>query len=669
MATHTLHSRDQAVNAGLWAAIAAAWPTNAYNGDSGVFAQGAVGAGNPGNFLEISGNLLDDSVIPLTAIVNTITFSGDYAITAPASNTGQFIFGSFLTPHTYSGSASGSATYLFDLTGLGATWADVLAAGSGLFEWLFQRDAAAQAGGNMRIVVTNFAALVDYSPVSTFTAVAPIVGTTNTAVTLTGTGLSGVVQGDVLFGTTPALSVAVQSDTTVTCLAPAHAAGVVDVTITGVGTRTSAFTYIEVTRVSPPRGSVFGNEVVTITGFGFNAATGVTFDGISAIAYTIDSNTQITATTPAHNAGAVTVAVLGVGSKTAAFTYQLGGIKLPPIPVPSAVASGSGGLGGGGGSPVGSRSSGSSGSGNPPMQLDYMKWLMVVKQTVEQLPSAQVSAGQIVGVFTASQIPQLPFSRLTMDSPRLLGRTTDGTGDSEEITVNSPLSLSLGQLTLAGLPTGWTIGDLIYADTDHTFALLSDVAAGSYLRSGGVATAPLWSTLKLPNAGTVGDLPIVSSTNTVTMLPDVSAGSYLRSGGVTTAPVWSTLTLPNAANSGDILKASSANVLASVAPAALTKTDDTNVTLTLGGSATTALVNAASLTLGWTGQLVVGRGGTGLSTVASGGLLYASALDTLSVRTIGSTGDVLTVSGGFPAWAAPASVAAQVAGYVSLRVL
>jgi hypothetical protein len=54
---------------------------------------------------------------------------------------------------------------------------------------------------------------------------------------------------------------------------------------------------------------------------------------------------------------------------------------------------------------------------------------------------------------------------------------------------------------------------------------------------------------------------------------------------------------------------------AALTGAALTKTDDTNVTLTLGGSPTTALLNAASLTLGWTGQLSVGRGGTGASTL------------------------------------------------------
>lgn len=47
----------------------------------------------------------------------------------------------------------------------------------------------------------------------------------------------------------------------------------------------------------------------------------------------------------------------------------------------------------------------------------------------------------------------------------------------------------------------------------------------------------------------------------------------------------------------------------------LTRTDDTNVTLTLGGTPTGALINAVSLTLGWSGQLAVGRGGTGASTL------------------------------------------------------
>lgn len=52
-------------------------------------------------------------------------------------------------------------------------------------------------------------------------------------------------------------------------------------------------------------------------------------------------------------------------------------------------------------------------------------------------------------------------------------------------------------------------------------------------------------------------------------------------------------------------------------PGNLTKTDDTNVTLTLGGTPTGALINAVSLTLGWTGTLSVARGGTGLSALGT----------------------------------------------------
>lgn len=56
-------------------------------------------------------------------------------------------------------------------------------------------------------------------------------------------------------------------------------------------------------------------------------------------------------------------------------------------------------------------------------------------------------------------------------------------------------------------------------------------------------------------------------------------------------------------------------VPASVTPAALTKADDTNVTLTLGGTPATALLQATSITAGWTGTLAASRGGLGMSTV------------------------------------------------------
>jgi hypothetical protein len=82
------------------------------------------------------------------------------------------------------------------------------------------------------------------------------------------------------------------------------------------------------------------------------------------------------------------------------------------------------------------------------------------------------------------------------------------------------------------------------------------------------------------------------------------------------------------------------------AGAALTKTDDTNVTLTLGGSPTTALLNASSLTLGWTGLLAPSRGGLGISTVtddtvavANGTLWQSKALADCDAATSAVTYD------------------------------
>jgi hypothetical protein len=88
-------------------------------------------------------------------------------------------------------------------------------------------------------------------------------------------------------------------------------------------------------------------------------------------------------------------------------------------------------------------------------------------------------------------------------------------------------------------------------------------------------------------------------------------------------------------------------------PAALTKTDDTNVTLTLGGSPSTALLQATSITAGWTGQLAVTRGGTGLSSVVQGDLLYGSAANTLSALAKNTTATRYLANTGTtnnPAW-------------------
>ena len=59
---------------------------------------------------------------------------------------------------------------------------------------------------------------------------------------------------------------------------------------------------------------------------------------------------------------------------------------------------------------------------------------------------------------------------------------------------------------------------------------------------------------------------------------------------------------------------------ATATPAALSKTNDTNVTLTLGGTPTTALLQATSITVGWQGTLAPARGGFGVDVSAQSGV-------------------------------------------------
>ena len=215
-------------------------------------------------------------------------------------------------------------------------------------------------------------------------------------------------------------------------------------------------------------------------------------------------------------------------------------------------------------------------------------------------------------------------------------------------------------ITVGTIPASDIVSGAALTKTDDTNVTLT---LGGTPSSALLVAASLtlgWTGTLAPSRGgtglgsyAIGDLLYASASTTLAKLADVAVGSYLRSGGVTTAPLWSTLTLPNAATSGDIFKASGTNAYASVAPGALSKTDDTNVTLTLGGSASTALVNAASLALGWTGTLAVSRGGIGVGTLASNGVLYGngtSAVQALAVNASATKNFLTQTSSAAPAW-------------------
>ena len=164
-----------------------------------------------------------------------------------------------------------------------------------------------------------------YIEAPTVTAVSPKSGPTagGTTVVITGTGFTGATA--VTFGATASTSFTVNTATQITATSPAHAPGTVDVRVTTAGgtsatSATDQYTYIAapmVTAVSPSSGPTAGGTTVVITGANFSAATAVTFGGTPAIGYTIDANTQITATSPAGSAGTVDVRVTTPGGTSA----------------------------------------------------------------------------------------------------------------------------------------------------------------------------------------------------------------------------------------------------------------------------------------------------------------------------------------------------------------
>ncbi len=87
-------------------------------------------------------------------------------------------------------------------------------------------------------------------------------------------------------------------------------------------------------------------------------------------------------------------------------------------------------------------------------------------------------------------------------------------------------------------------------------------------------------------------------------------------------------------------------------PSALTRSDDTNVTLTLGGTPATALLQAVSLTMGWTGVLSMARGGSNKALTAdNGGIVYSDA-DSLEILAATATAGQMFQSGAnaAPSW-------------------
>ena len=189
----------------------------------------------------------------------------------------------------------------------------------------------------------------------TVTSVSPALGlvTGGTKVSVKGTGFTSGTT--VQFGSTPATSVTVLSSTSLSVVTPPGSPGLVDVTVTtpdgtSLVVNGDRFTYVAlptVTGVSPAAGPTAGGNTVTITGtgfqniFGFPGVSTVDFGSVPASSFTVDSDTQLTATVPPGSAGTVDVTLLTwLGATTA--TSAADQYAYLPVPAVTGVSPGSG---------------------------------------------------------------------------------------------------------------------------------------------------------------------------------------------------------------------------------------------------------------------------------------------------------------------------------------
>jgi IPT/TIG domain len=216
------------------------------------------------------------------------------------------------------------------------------------------------SGGTTPVSAAN---LYTWDPVPTLTSVSPTTGIVAGGQTLTvnGTGFASGTQGATTVtlrksgggASSACTNVSVNAGgTQLTCTTGAStASGLFDVLVSTPGGATPAipadqYTYYfpapSITTVSPSSGVPGGGTSVTITGNSFSGATGVSFGANQSSAFTVNSNTSITATSPAGTAGSrVDITVTGPGGTSTTlpadqFTYGPQVTGLSPSTGPAA---------------------------------------------------------------------------------------------------------------------------------------------------------------------------------------------------------------------------------------------------------------------------------------------------------------------------------------------
>lgn len=213
-------------------------------------------------------------------------------------------------------------------------------------------------------------------------------------------------------------------------------------------------------------------------------------------------------------------------------------------------------------------------------------------------------------------------------------------------------------------------------------------AAGAFGGMGGTAWNNTTRSLTITGATVTTDTPVLSYTQTwnaggvtfsgllanYTDTASAAASSLIRlqiggtdrfvvrkDGAVITGS-WAGTTIPATAGgtgqsswvAGEIVYSSATNTLRGLTIGSTGQV----LTVSAGQPAWQTITSVGTITTGvWNGSAIGATfGGTAQSTYTTGDVLYSSSANTLSKRSIGSTGQVFTVSGGVPIWADITSV-------------
>lgn len=295
-------------------------------------------------------------------------------------------------------------------------------------------------------------------------------------------------------------------------------------------------------------------------------------------------------------------------------------------------------------------------------------WVGNVSNVAAQLAGG--TNGQVLTIVGTTPTWQSVTGTGTVTSVDADGGATGMTFSGGPITISGTLSLAgvLNEISGGTNQSSYSTGDILYASATNTLSTLAAGTDGYVLTlAAGVPTWAVGGGAGLVD-GDYGDITVSGTGTIMTIDVDINKSwtgnhTFLDSGFRIADNVDNTklLAFQLSGISGGATRTLTVSdmsgtiaLLGATNGAALTNVDDTNVTLTISAGGSTALLNATSITVGWSGSLATTRGGTGIVSYSQGDLIYSDAsnsLVTLAKNTSATRYLSNTGTSNNPAWA------------------